>query len=286
MKTTGVFYHEICGQYAYKTLAMGVEEGYKGLEKEGLLSHSRVKYFESAPLKEEELNKVHTLSWINQVKSTPWWEVSLYSMGGAVQATEEVLKENVHNALVIGGVGGHHAHEDTAWGGCYFNDSILGVHHARENHNIRKIAIVDTDTHHGDGTRSLSAGDEDILHLCFCGIFSGVTLFNDTAVDHYKFCFDHGYSDEEEIAQVKKEIPGRLKEFQPELIYWFMGLDTHKASYGTATLSEDCYPQLAKIIKNTAEEVCDGKLVVKTACNAPGWVTEYVMPRILEILLS
>ena len=90
--------------------------------------------------------------------------------------------------------------------------------------------------------------------------------------------------EEKEIENVRKQVPGRVRDFKPELIFWVFGLDTHKASYGTATLTERCYPKLAEIIKETADQVCDGKLIVKTPCNAPGWVTGYVLPRIVDSL--
>lgn len=99
-----------------------------------------------------------------------------------------------------------------------------------------------------------------------------------------KICFSHSASNEKEIEMIKKEVPKRLEKFKPELIYWIMGLDTHKNSYGTASLTERCYPEIAKIIKEVADEVCDGKLIVRTSCNAPANVTEYVMPKVVEIL--
>jgi len=68
------------------------------------------------------------------------------------------------------------------------------------------------------------------------------------------------------------------------LLFWICGMDTHRDSYGTQALSEKCYPKLAEIIKSTAEEACQGKLIVKTCCNAPPHATAYVMPRIVNCL--
>ncbi|MBN1190244.1 MAG: hypothetical protein JXA46_10860 [Dehalococcoidales bacterium] len=286
MKRTGVFYHDVCGKQAYSSLAMGVEEGFKSIEKEGLFSHPNVTFFESRQATEEEIGRLHSQQWIDQVKRTQWWLVSLYSVGGMLGATEKVYKGELDNALLIAGVGGHHAHRDSAWGGCYFNVISLGIPHARETMGGKRFAIVDTDTHHADGVRDLFRDDDDMLHICFC---SG------EAWDDYpgpggkkesrtKFCFSHGYSDREQIEKVQKEVPHRLREFKPELIFWLCGMDTHRDSYGTQALSEKCYPELAKIIKASADEVCRGKLIVKTCCNAPPHATTYVMPRIVDIL--
>jgi len=118
--------------------------------------------------------------------------------------------------------------------------------------------------------------DEDLFYVCFCG-YGGVR-------GKSKICLPHGASDEEEIDQVRKEVPGRIEEFRPELVYWMLGLDTHKDSYGTQRLTKKCYPKLAEIIKETADKVCGGRLIVNNACNAPAHVTEYVMPRIVDCL--
>ena len=218
------------------------------------------------------------------MKRSGWWRVSLYSVGGMIGATEAVLKGDINNALVICGVGGHHAHRDSAWGGCYFNVISMGIPHARAKSLAKRFAIVDTDTHHADGVRDLFQNDEDVLHICFCGDNSWDYGSRRRTESKTKFCFPHGSSDKEEIDNVKREVPERIKEFKPELIFWLCGMDTHQDSYGTRALTEKCYPKLADIIKATADEVCQGKLIVKTCCNAPPYVAEYVVPRIVARL--
>jgi acetoin utilization deacetylase AcuC-like enzyme len=284
MKRTGVFYHEICGKEAYSSLAMGVEAGFKGIEKEGIFSRPNVTFFESKPAVEEEIARIHSQKWIDNVKQTQWWRVSLYSIGGVLQATEKVLNGEINNALVIAGVGGHHAHRDNAWGGCYFNVTGLAIPHARAKLKAKRFAIVDTDTHHADGTRDIFQDDEDVLHICFCGNYLWSDNSESKTESKTKLCFPHGSSDEEEIENVKKEVPERIKEFKPELVFWVCGMDTHQDSYGTRALTEKCYPQLAEIIKETADGVCEGKLIVKTCCNAPPHATRYAMPRIVNCL--
>ena len=284
MKKTGIFYHDVCGKEAYSSLAMGVEAGFKSVEKEGLYSYPNVKWFESQPATEEQIARLHSRKWIEEVKRTQWWRVSLYSVGGMIGATEKVLTGEIDNALVIAGVGGHHAHRDNAWGGCYFSVIGLGIPHARAKSLGKRFAIVDTDTHHADGVRDLFQNDEDVLHICFCDSFSGVYGAEDRLESQTKFCFPHGYSDEEELRNVAREVPARIREFQPEMIYWLMGMDTHLDSYGTAALTEKAYPRLARIVKKAADECCGGKLIVKTCCNAPPHAANYVIPRIVDRL--
>lgn len=284
MKITGVFYHEICGKEAFISLAMSVGEGFEILRKENLFSYPNVILYESIPIKEEYIARVHSKNWLEYVKSTQYWQCSLYSIGGFCQATEKVLNNELDNGLVYVGVGGHHSHRDNAWGGCYFNIMAIAINLAREKLKVKRFAIVDTDTHHADGTRDIFKDDEDILHICFCGGYPWDYDFGSKLEGKTKFCFSHGVSDEEEIENVKKEVPERIAQFKPELIYWLCGLDTHRDSYGTRCLSEKCYPGLARIIKESADRVCQGKLIVKTGCNAPAYVSEYVNPRIVDLL--
>ncbi len=284
MKRTGVFYHDICDREAYSSLAMGVKEGFQSIREEGLFSQPNVTWFESKPATEEEIARLHSQKWIDHVKQTRWWQVSLYSVGGMIGATEKVLQGEIDNALLIAGVGGHHAHRDSAWGGCYFNVISLGIPHARAKRLAKRFAIVDTDTHHADGVRDLFQNDEDVLHICFCNGYSWDDNAEDRMESQTKFCFPHGYSDEEEIRNVEREVPERIKKFKPELIFWLCGMDTHRDSYGTAALTEKCYPRLAKIIKQTADENCQGTLIVKTCCNAPPHATKYITPRIVDRL--
>jgi acetoin utilization deacetylase AcuC-like enzyme len=284
MKKTGVFYHDVCGKEAYSSLAIGVEDGFLGIKKAGLFSEPNVTWFESRQASEAEIARIHTQNWIDEVKRTQWWRVSLYSIGGLLQATEKVLGGELDNALVIAGVGGHHAHRDSAWGGCYFSVTGLGIPHARATLGVNRFAIVDTDTHHADGVRDIFRADEDVLHICFCRDYGWEYEPGSLTASKTKLCFPHGASDEEEIENFRREVPKRIGEFKPDMVYWICGMDTHQDSYGTRALTEKAYPRLARIIKNTADEVCGGKLIVKTCCNAPSHATSYALPRIVDCL--
>jgi len=280
MAKTGIFYHESCWREAYKPLIMGLEGGFKGLEKENILSSPNIFLFKSKPAKEEWIAYVHTQNWINYVKDkTGYWRCSLYSIGGIVEATEKVLVGEIDNAFVFAGVGGHHAHRDHAWGGCFFNLEAIAIEYARKHLNTKKFALVDVDTHHADGTTDIFKDDEDVLYICFCGWWSGKKTSGKS-----KICFTHTNNDEEFLWKIKEKVLPIIGEFKPEIVYLLYGLDTHKASYGTQKITEKCYPKIAKMVKQHADKICGGKLVVMFYGNAPGWVCEYVAPRIVDSL--
>jgi acetoin utilization deacetylase AcuC-like enzyme len=284
MKKTAIFYHEVCGKQAYSSLAMGVEPGFQSISQAGLYQYPNIRWHESRQATEAEIGRLHSPEWIAEVKRTQWWLVSLYSVGAMLGATEAVLRGESDNALLIAGVGGHHAHRSDAWGGCYFNVIGLGIPHARALGLGRRFAIVDTDTHHADGVRDLFRNDEDMLHICFCGSTDWEDNYQDKMQSRTKYCFPHGYSDDDEVAAVQRHVPDLVRDFKPELIYWLCGMDTHKDSYGTQALTEKAYPRMAKIIKSLADEVCGGRLIVKTCCNAPPYATQYIVPRLVDCL--
>ena len=275
MKKTGIFYHETM-RNQHAPLDMDIGKGFDAIRGEGLFDEEGVSFLEAKPVAEALVFGVHTEEWVAEVKRGGYWEVSLYSAGAVTMAFDKVLSGELDNALSLVGAGGHHARRDYAWGGCYINHEAIAVAWARETGRGERFAIVDTDTHHGDGTRELFLRDDDVLHICYCeyGRGEGKT----------KVCLPHASGDDEFVQRFREEVPPLIREFAPELILWFCGLDTHKESYGTRKLTEDCYPRLCEVLVETAENVCQGRLVVRVGCNAPSHVAAYALPKIVRVL--
>lgn len=255
---------------------MDIGKGFDGIVRAGLLETEGVKLFEAKPVAEDLVLRVHSRRWLEQVRAEGMWMVSACSAGAVVMAFDKVLSGELRNALALVGIGGHHAGRDYAYGGCYINHEAIAVAWARQEGRGRRFAIVDTDTHHGDGTRELFSGDEDVLHICYCGYGGGE--------GKTKVCLPHGSGDDDFVRRFRTEVPALIEDFKPELILWFCGLDTHRDSYGTRRLTADCYPRLCEILKETAESVCRGRLVVRVGCNAPSYVAAEVLPKILRVL--
>jgi acetoin utilization deacetylase AcuC-like enzyme len=275
MKKTGIFYHEMM-RNQHAPLDMNIGKGFDAIRGEGLFDEEGVTFFEAQPVAEALVLGVHTEEWVAEVKRGEYWGVSLYSAGAVTMAFDKVLSGELHNALSLVGAGGHHAHSNYAWGGCYINHEAIAVAWARETGKGTRFAIVDTDTHHGDGTRELFLRDDDVLHICYCeyGREEGKT----------KVCLPHASGDDEFVERFREEVPHLVREFEPELILWFCGLDTHRESYGTRKLTENCYPRLCEVLVETAENVCQGRLVVRVGCNAPSHVAAYALPKIVRVL--
>lgn len=191
-------------------------------------------------------------------------------------AFDSVLSGRLDNALALVGIGGHHAGRDSAYGGCCVNHEAIAVTWAREHGKGSRFAIIDTDTHHGDGTRELFQGDEGVLHICYCGY--GGSRGRD------RVCFPHAADDDDFVRRFQNEVPPLLAGFGPDLVLWFCGLDTHRDSYGTRTLTSGCYPRLCQVLLESAAAVCGGRLVVRVGCNAPSRVAAQVLPGMVKVL--
>jgi acetoin utilization deacetylase AcuC-like enzyme len=275
MQRTGVFFHEVM-RNELAPIDMDIGKGFDALRGEGLFDGRGVTLFEAVPVSEDLVLRVHSAEWLAEVKREGYCEVALHSAGAVVGAFGGVLSGELRNALALVGIGGHHAHRDFAYGGCYINHEAIAVAWARDNHLGTRFAIVDTDTHHGDGTREILSGDEDVLHICYCGYGGGD---GKTGV-----CLPHASGDDDFLSRFQAEMPPLIRDFRPELILWFCGLDTHRDSYGTRRLTDHCYPGLCRILARTAEAVCQGRLVVRVGCNAPSRVAASVLPAIVRVL--
>jgi acetoin utilization deacetylase AcuC-like enzyme len=252
------------------------------LDKENVLYYdavynSRNGLYYLTPVSEEVLFKVHSRRMVEAVKRTGDYEAALYSAGGTVQAAEEIWEGKIDNAFVFTSFGDHHAGRDFFGGMCYFNGAALAIATLKEK-GVKRFAIVDTDSHHADGTRDIFAHDKDVLHVCFC--------YQNYEDEHNNVdvMIPFRTSDEEYLAKINREFVPRAMAFKPEYIFWEFGYDATRGEYGDKGLTRDCHPRLAKIIKGVADEVCNGRLIV-ILCGGSGRTTAtYTIPRIIDCL--
>jgi len=254
----------------------------------GILDKENVSYYDAVyesrqglyylePLTEEILLKVHSRDMVQRVKLTGDYESALYSAGGTVQAAEEIRQGKIDNAFVFTSFGDHHAGRDFYGGMCYFNGAALAITALREK-GVRRVAIVDTDCHHADGSRDIFGNDSDVLHVCFC--------YQDYAdkQNNVDVRIPIRTSDEEYLGKVKKEFIPRVMAFKPEYIFWEYGYDATQGEYGDKGLTRDCHPRLARLIKEVADRVCQGRLITILCGGSSRVAATYTIPRIIACL--
>jgi acetoin utilization deacetylase AcuC-like enzyme len=254
----------------------------------GILDKENVAYYDAVyqsrhglyylePLSEELLLKVHSPAMVARVKRTGDYESALYSAGGTVQAAETIWGGEIDNAFVFTSFGDHHAGRDFYGGMCYFNGAALAIKALKEK-GAGRFAIVDTDCHHADGTRDIFADDDNVLHVCLCS--------QQWADEHNNVDvrIPPRTSDEAYLAQLEQEFVPRVTAFKPEYIFWEFGYDATRGEYGDKGLTMDCHPKLARIIKDAADSVCEGRLITILCGGSGRAVATYTIPRIIRCL--
>jgi len=254
----------------------------------GVLDKGNVSYYDAVynsrdglfylePVSEKLLLKVHSQIMVQRVKQTGDYESALYSVGGTVQAAREIRQGEIDNAFVFTSFGDHHAGRDFYGGMCYFNGAALAITALREE-GIKRFAIVDTDCHHGDGTRDIFGDDGNVLHICFC--YRDYTDSN----NNVDVLISSHTSDEEYLTRMRQQFVPRIVDFKPEFIFWEFGYDATQGEYGDKGITRDCHLELARLIKGVADRVCHGRLITILCGGSGRALAAYTIPRIIDCL--
>jgi acetoin utilization deacetylase AcuC-like enzyme len=251
MLPTGVFYHPSFSERSYLTIGVRLKDFPRAFDE--LKEYPNFRLITCPRVSEELVLKVHSPSLVEKVKMDPLCSTAWHSAGGVVMAGEMVYEGQLRNAFCYIGAGGHHAGRSSSWGFCCFNDVVLSITNLREKYGKIRFAILDTDAHHGDGTRELLMEDGDSLHFCIC---------DRDFVSHNGTKIDMSYWNREYVEIVEKHFVPKAMKFKPDLIFWYFGHDTHVGDYGDIGLTIKDYVRIAQVVKRLAEDISNGKLVV------------------------
>ena len=190
------------------------------------------------------------------------WDAALRSAGAAIAATDAVIAGEIDNAFCAVRPPGHHACRDKAMGFCFFNNVAVAAHYALDRHGLKRVAIVDFDVHHGNGTEDIVAGDQRILMVGFFqhpfypygGASSASNLLNVPVPAYTK--------GEAVRALVSAQWMPRLEAFKPELILISAGFDAHREDdLGQMGLVEADYAWITQQLKDVAARHAKGRIV-------------------------
>jgi acetoin utilization deacetylase AcuC-like enzyme len=282
---TGICYHPSFSRRSYLTTGARLADFPAALD--GILQSGRARLYEPGPVPPELLRKVHTAALIEGVRADPLCATAWRSAGGVVLAGEKIADGEIANAFAFIGAGGHHAGRDFFGGYCCFNDVALCITRLRERYGLRRFAIVDTDAHHGDGTRALFLSDPDILHICFCAL-------DYESPDGTKLDVAHPRADggaevpmnDVYFDRLDHEVSHRIPAFRPELLFWYFGFDTHRGDYGDIGLTGPCYWNIAARLRALAEEACRGRIAVVLGGGSEARLATSLIPPIIERLME
>jgi acetoin utilization deacetylase AcuC-like enzyme len=190
------------------------------------------------------------------------WTVSLRAAGAAIAAVDAVMQGEVNNAFCAIRPPGHHAEPHRSMGFCVFNNVAIATRYAIETYGLDRVAVIDFDVHHGNGTEAAFINDP---HVLMCSFFqhpfypySGLDG-GDNMVNVPLPASTNGKVVREMISQTW--IP-RLHEFKPQLIIISAGFDAHREDdLGQMGLVEDDYVWMTKQLMEIANQYCEGKIV-------------------------
>lgn len=191
------------------------------------------------------------------------WQAVLRAAGAAVAATDAVLDREVQSAFCAVRPPGHHATRDQAMGFCFFNNVAIAARHALDVRGLQRVAIVDFDVHHGNGTEDIIAGDERVLmvsifqHPLYPG--SGAAPLGTNMVNVPIPPYTKGPEVREMIEAMW--MP-RLEAFKPQMVFFSAGFDAHREDeLGQLGLVEADYEWITRRIKDIADRHAQGRIV-------------------------
>ncbi|RYG11117.1 MAG: histone deacetylase family protein [Burkholderiales bacterium] len=191
------------------------------------------------------------------------WNAALRAAGAVLAATDSVIAGEHDNAFCAVRPPGHHACSDKAMGFCFFNNIAIAAKYALERHGLKRVAIVDFDVHHGNGTEDIIRGDKRILMVSFFQHplypYSGADTQEDNMLNLPVPAYTKGM-DIREIVETMW-IP-RLADFRPDMIFISAGFDAHRDDdLGQMGLVEQDYAWITQRIKDVANSHSKGRIV-------------------------
>jgi len=190
------------------------------------------------------------------------WDAILVAAGAALDATDAVMAGELANAFCAVRPPGHHAMRNQAMGFCFVNNVAVAAKYALERHGLQRVAIIDFDVHHGNGTEDIVAGDARILMCSFyqhpfypAGPHSTAANLVNLPVPAYT-----------KGAAVRELIElnwlPRLHAHRPQMIFISAGFDAHREDeLGQMALVEQDFAWITERIKDVAQRHAQGRIV-------------------------
>jgi acetoin utilization deacetylase AcuC-like enzyme len=199
------------------------------------------------------------------------WEMALLSLGCVIDATAAVVSGKCRRALAASRPPGHHAEPDRAMGFCLLSNVAIAARHAQRHHGVGKVAIVDFDVHHGNGTQAAFDDDPSVLFIslhqhprtCYpgtgyeweIGVGKGVgTTLN--------IPMNPGGDDADYLREIDQKVLPKLNDYKPELLILSAGFDAHTDDpLAGMNASEDGFASITQRLTQAANTLCNGRVV-------------------------
>jgi acetoin utilization deacetylase AcuC-like enzyme len=233
----------------------------------------------------EEICRIHNESYFRRIEATKGthanldpdtstspmsYEAALKAAGGPLNALDMIFKSEIHNAFAIVRPPGHHAEANTSRGFCIFNNIAIAAEYAMRNLGCKKVAIVDWDLHHGNGTQNSFYGTDRVFYLSThqSPFFPGSGDWTEVGWKEGEgFTFNiplyPGYGTGDYCAIYEKIFKPALIEYNPDLLLISAGFDIYyQDPIGGMQVHPEGFEGLLNILMEVAETCCDGKFMI------------------------
>jgi acetoin utilization deacetylase AcuC-like enzyme len=196
------------------------------------------------------------------------YETALLAAGGVLQCIDQICSGRLRRVFAFVRPPGHHAGRESARGFCLFNNVALAAAYARTTYKLDRLAIVDFDVHHGNGTQSLFYNNPNILYISShqYPFYPGSGNFNEVGRGAGRgytlnFPLPRGTGDSDFVPIYCNIVPAVLGQFLPQIILVSAGFDGHyKDPLGELSLTGGGYASAAASLMAAAEHFCKGKI--------------------------
>jgi len=192
-------------------------------------------------------------------------EATADAVGSIIAAIDGVQNKEFNNAFCAVRPPGHHAEKNKAMGFCIYNNVAAGAHYLLKKYKFNKVAIIDFDVHHGNGTQDIFYDDEKVLYIST----HQYPFYPGTGGEKEKGKYNNIFNiplpagtTSEEYLNAYEFVLKRIKEFKPEFILFSAGFDAHKDDpLAQLQLTSKDFYDLTKRTLNLAKLYCEGKVV-------------------------
>jgi len=193
------------------------------------------------------------------------WDAALRGVGAAIRAVDAVMAGEVKNAFCAVRPPGHHAETRRAMGFCLFNNAAIAAIHAREKHGLDRVAVIDFDVHHGNGTQEIFWSEKDLLYGSThqMPLYPGTGAPTETGVGNiFNAPMAPGSGGDEFRDAVETVILPALERFRPDLVIVSAGFDAHaRDPLANLNLVEPDFAWITRRLLEVADRHASGRLV-------------------------
>jgi acetoin utilization deacetylase AcuC-like enzyme len=253
------------------------------LERSGILAD--LIQIESEPSEQVWIEQVHPKAHVDHIRNACGpglnyldndtvvcersFEIAVLAIGGVISACRAVMVGDLDNAFCAVRPPGHHAEPDRAMGFCLFNNVAVAARYLQTQHDVGRVAILDWDVHHGNGTQAAFYADDSVFYCSLhqhplypgtgrgdetgLGVAAGTTL---------NLPLQPGLGDKEYIALFEDSVLPAIGDFDPEFILISAGFDAHgEDPLANMEVSEQGFAKMTELVKRLAVRHCDGRLL-------------------------